>query len=611
MSTVAVEKRKYIRLEYIIPVTLKFCGATELTCQALCNNVSFGGMGLQINTGTLEKNIDVKPETPVSANIELPQTAQSLTVYGLVRWSRIDEPTGKLFLGIEFCTDKHRDTACLLFHHAQKQIKRRKCARGWFVISFIAMAVLSIWGVELHMQNVQLVGRINQLTSLSVEMESRLLDMRDIKFSTEAALQKAYKENVSLSETLKILEYKTELIKTSIAAMEQRVESAETENAEKNTELVQAIQEKSMLNQDLFNQISELSIQLAENEKTVSQLQETYEEHSRAFYNRFTAKQKLDRDIKRLAAQAGTAANIAPPGYADLPRGMWVDNSELFKFPNKSDALLAFCAARNINLLFARVDLDNPVLESQYPEFIRKAHERKIEVHAFFRHVYPGAQKNYTAAKTWAARVIAFNKNNEHRFDGINVELVLENSSGDSAIQYTPYLTFFESMVAGRNDSGSALDIGATLVYAKNSGVGDSAPFVYNGRSAFLSFHLIDTLDYLAIAVSDTSNGAHEEIGYAGQMNKKVYVGQQFSFTEDSYDASLSGHYVHLMEQQIKDVVEEYLDMPAFVGIAISSYALYARCIEDNTPEYIKQNRDRIISVQPPRIDFRSPLRGR
>ncbi|MDV7399063.1 hypothetical protein RZS08_47075, partial [Arthrospira platensis SPKY1] len=100
--------------------------------------------------------------------------------------------------------------------------------------------------------------------------------------------------------------------------MEQRVESAESE---KNAELVQAIQEKNMLNQDLFNQISELSVQLAENEKNVSQLQQTYEEHSRAFYNRFTAKQKLDRDIKRLAEQAGTAANIAPPGYADLPRG--------------------------------------------------------------------------------------------------------------------------------------------------------------------------------------------------------------------------------------------------------------------------------------------------
>ena len=60
MSTVAVEKRKYIRLEYIIPVTLKFCGAVDITCQALCNNVSFGGMGLEINTDTLkEKNIPI------------------------------------------------------------------------------------------------------------------------------------------------------------------------------------------------------------------------------------------------------------------------------------------------------------------------------------------------------------------------------------------------------------------------------------------------------------------------------------------------------------------------------------------------------------------------
>ena len=608
-NSVTIEQRKYIRLDYMIPVALKFCGSQEITSQALCRNISFGGMGLEINSATLTvANIPFKPQTPISARVELPHRSETITVYGTVRWSRVDEDAGKIFIGIEFSTEKHKDAACILFDYARKEIKRKKTAIGWFAFSISTMIFLSIWGVRLHMQNNQLDDQLNQLTNLRVEMEKSLLRMREIKFDTEAALQKAHKENLRLSQELKILEHKTSLIKTSISNLENQISSANVSGTPELSGLKNTLQEKSKLSESLDTLLAKLNNQLEENERIVAKLHYTHEKHSRAFYNRFSAKKKLDGDIRKLSAQTRLSANIVPSGYTELPRSMWVRNGELFKFPDRTDNLLSFCADRNINLIFAQVDVTNPLLRDQYPIFLQKAHEHGIAVHAYFKPRYPSTEKNCMAIRSWITKVVAYNNGAQNRFDGINIELYLTKISHGSTMQSMAYLELLDSIVSGRNKHQSKLEIGATVSYSTDKPDSSYAPLVFKDRTAHLNLHLIDTVDYVAIATPDTPASVQEEIHYASRMGKKMYVAQPFDLGNDSYNPTQSSTYIHKLEQQIKEVIEAYLDLPAFMGITIDDYTLYAQCVEDTTPKHIKETQMKTISFRPPKVEYHSSM---
>ena len=133
----------------------------------------------------------------------------------------------------------------------------------------------------------------------------------------------------------------------------------------------------------------------------------------------------LDKEIADLSTRARMESiTITGSSYTSLPRSMWVMNKELFKFSSKSDELIDFCKNKNVNLIFARIDLENDILSSQLSVFLKKAHDNKISAHAYFAlNPHKSTERNKKACMSFVADVVKFNKTQSEisGFDGINI----------------------------------------------------------------------------------------------------------------------------------------------------------------------------------------------
>ena len=79
MACLKTEKRKYVRLEYVIPVEISLeDSGKQVHVQGFCKNIGHGGIGVEINLSTLS-NKDIIQEGKIAGlNIELPKNSNQL-----------------------------------------------------------------------------------------------------------------------------------------------------------------------------------------------------------------------------------------------------------------------------------------------------------------------------------------------------------------------------------------------------------------------------------------------------------------------------------------------------------------------------------------------------
>ncbi len=614
MSNVLVEKRKFVRLDYVIPVTVALKeNGRKLFLQGFSRNFSYGGMCIEINLATLHGNTQlIDSSEPIDIEVELPHNNPKVHLSGFVRWRQSTYNDTKMLFGIEFCQNTDKVAVNTLYNYAKWERKRRILTKRWFLLSIAGLIGLSIWGVDLSLDNYYLIKRITKLDAMRADMERNLMALRQQKFILDHQLDKAHEENKVLRNDLEQLRTRTSELNATIEGLVNEITSSETARLQAGGEpadmlrLQQLIDQKNELNGYLQQQIESIQAKLEQNEQMLAAIGAKSQEVNSAFYNRFRTKQLLDMEIADLSRKTGMP-DIPPPPY--LPRSMWVDNQELFKFPDKTDELLDFCTERNINLVFAKIDLATAVTPEQFPIFLKKAHEKGIAVHAlFFMSNKRTADRNRKSASAFVSEIVSFNKSQpkESYFDGVAIAISESMGHEQPHEMFTTYLEGIAKLVEGRDKARFPLHIGVKLPYSLTD---KELSFQYNGKNRSLSEHILSVADYLTIYEKTADKAVH----YASQYGKKVYICQSLygDGASENYDPSHSGHYIHDMEKSIRRIVEKYLDKPGFMGVAIGSYTDYQKCIEDNTPEYVKNNRQQIISVRPPKIEYKGPSVGK
>ena len=612
MSNVLVEKRKFVRLDYVVPVTVAVHNnGRKIFLQGFSRNLSYGGLGVEVNLATLHGDTQlIASNTQVDVEVELPHNTPNVQLSGFVRWKQCSYDDTKLLFGVEFCENADTVAVNTLYNYAKWERKRRVITKRWFLLSIAGLIGLSIWGVDLSLDNYYLIKRIGKLDTMRVDMERNLMALRQQKFILDHQLDKAQEENKSLRTDLDKLRSKAGELNATIDGLvgeiskhEQALRQAGDEPTEV-SRLQQLVEQKNELNSYLQQQIDFIQEKLQQNEEVLANIGAKSQEVNSAFYNRFQTKRLLDKEIASLSKKTGMA-DMQSTGYPTLPRSMWVYNQELFKFQSKSDELLDFCNDRNINLIFARIDMETAVTPEQFPKFLKKAHEKGIAVHALFRMTDKKTpDRNRKACAAFVADIVAFNKTqpNESTFDGVSIALCRGLGSSQPHERFAIYLDGIAKLVEGRDKADFPLHIGVTV---PQSLADHDVVFNYNEKSQSLNEHILDVADYLTLAGDSTQKAVH----YASQYGKKVYVSQTLCSDQDSnYDAEHSGQYLHELETSIRSTVEQYLDKPGFMGVAIGSYGEYKQCIDDNTPEYVKRDRDQVISVRPPKIDYKGPM---
>jgi|GEM_PF-2346512 len=624
MSNVLIERRKYLRLDYLIPVSVKITnGKSGKVYQGFSRDISFGGIGIEFNTAVLTSgNETLNAGDIIEVQTEFPKTGLKINARGNIRWLTSDQATGKTYFGLQFLPDTDPEDIFILYNYAKKEIRNKSISRKLFSLSIIAVMFLSLWGIKLHVRNTILLQQIHKLDVMRIEMEKNLVSLRLEKKSLQDEIKNAMVEKKSLDSSLCKLKEKTVSLNNIILDLENRLDPAAKDisndtpagnEPSAKPEIGTPTTKQTGIAGEINAQILFIEKKLSENETILANLKNRYENLDKTLGNRLRAKKFLDEEIKYISGRTApvfsslSAMNdLKQSGYDDLPRCIWTADQDIFKFRSKTDDMLQFCKERNISLIFANFDFSDEICVSQIPGFLERAHNYGIHIHAYYNMNRPTAEKNRIGCLNWVANVLELNKTlpEEIRIAGINIQIDTENINHSNIKDYLTYLEMLEKLVVARNNKNSILEIGVTV---KLSFADSGFVFQYKGIQAQFNLHVIDLADYILIQNINSAESAIEEIKRAETNGKKVYLGARIDISCDQYSPSLSGQYINDMETKINSIIEYYIDRPAFMGISIQDYESYSKCIEDNTPEYIKNNRMPVISRRPPKIEYKGP----
>ena len=177
--------------------------------------------------------------------------------------------------GIEFTDENSPSQISSLFDFARCDLRRRRITKRWFTLSIAAVISLSIWGINLSMDNYYMSTQLQQFTALRDEMERSIMSLRDEKFKVEEKLMAVNKETGSLTGELEQLRARTATLNSMIDELNQKISHNEDmkndpDQQARMEELKKMLAEKTALNNQLQTHIDYIEKQLVENEKMLT-----------------------------------------------------------------------------------------------------------------------------------------------------------------------------------------------------------------------------------------------------------------------------------------------------------------------------------------------------
>ncbi|MFD0712054.1 Ig-like domain-containing protein [Paenibacillus sp. GCM10027626] len=233
-------------------------------------------------------------------------------------------------------------------------------------------------------------------------------------------------------------------------------------------------------------------------------------------------------------------------------------------------------------------------LRKQVRGFVSWAHRKGYRVEALIaggtNPPYFGSYERYReAAVREFEKVLNYNisSSSEERFDGINLDTepysLPDFHAAYPSVQLQ-YLDMLAALMERKQASGLGLAVGPAIPRWYDSS--DSAKAItWNGSTKWLSEHIQDTVDYIAIMdYRDQAEGsvgiiaqAQGEIDYANAIGKpnSVVIGVETKDIADGGDpATITFHEEGrtYMEAELQKVYHAFEDNPAFAGIALHHY---------------------------------------
>jgi len=288
----------------------------------------------------------------------------------------------------------------------------------------------------------------------------------------------------------------------------------------------------------------------------------------------------------------GVALDDVSYVHEEPPRAMWVWDVKIAVSGSETRGLIDFCKSNNIELLYLSAFSFTGERPQAYKSFNTLAHKNGIKVHALAGDPRWCIEKYHKQPIEWVKKIIEFNKSSkpEERFDGIQSDAepyvlgkVWENKK-EMLLKW--YLDLNQKIVDLIDTEEAQIIYGAAIPFWYDDDA--SMQVEWHGTVKPPSFHVLDTTDTVAVMdyrnFAEGPNGsitlARFEVEYAGEVGKKIYIGQETK--KDVYPeyVSFGTLDVNIMEKEINKLTQAYIGHPGFAGIAIHHYRSYKKLLE-------------------------------
>jgi len=266
-------------------------------------------------------------------------------------------------------------------------------------------------------------------------------------------------------------------------------------------------------------------------------------------------------------------ADDAPPAVPELPqsfRGTYIWRAETLK--SEADDILAFAEKNDVNLLYVRIDMQQP--PALYQKFVRQASAAGIEVHAMGGHPIWALTENRSKMLTLVKWVAKYNQEAaaDEQIRGVHLDIepyVMPRWRADKESVLRQWMGNIEAFIAEAKAGGleTSVDLAAWLDGTPTPGEADT-PF---------SHWMIDRLDHTTLmAFRDKAENivglVENQMKYAEKSGKKLVVAVETKESHEGNFVSFHEEGVSEMNRQLQRVAQLLGGYSSYIGQAIHAY---------------------------------------
>lgn len=243
---------------------------------------------------------------------------------------------------------------------------------------------------------------------------------------------------------------------------------------------------------------------------------------------------------------------------------------------NEQDEILAFAKENGLNLLYVRLDLQQPY--DAYSDFVEKAHAAGIEVHAMGGHPVWVFEKNRSRIMKLVHYVKSYNHqvSRQQQFDGIHLDIepyVLPQWHEDKDAMFRQWMDNIEAFAAEtKRDSHLKTSVDLAVWLDRYSVPGDP------GTS--FSKWMIEKLDHVTLmAFRDRADGSggiaavvKDEMKFADELGKKLIVAVEMKESPEGGHISFYEEGKSEMLRELAKLPKLLGEHPSFMGHAVHAY---------------------------------------
>lgn len=264
------------------------------------------------------------------------------------------------------------------------------------------------------------------------------------------------------------------------------------------------------------------------------------------------------------------AESPAVPAQPESYRGTYIWHAETLK--SEADEILAFAQKNGVNLLYARIDMQQPL--SLYRDFLRKAAAAGIEVHAMGGHPVWALEENRSRILALVKWVEAYNQeaSADERFRGVHLDIepyVMPNWRDDKDAVLRQWMDNIEAFVSYAKAAKleTSVDLAAWLDNTPTPGQPDT-PF---------SHWMLDRLDHTTLmAFRDSASSivglVENQMKYAESSGKKLVVAVETKESHEGNFVSFHEEGMAEMNRQLQRVAQLLGGYSSYIGQAIHAY---------------------------------------
>ncbi|GGD20741.1 S-layer homology domain-containing protein [Pontibacillus salipaludis] len=293
---------------------------------------------------------------------------------------------------------------------------------------------------------------------------------------------------------------------------------------------------------------------------------------TRAQFSIFLAR-TMDNQFKQYLSNAKEDPNFEPIDNENI-RGTYIWHAEnVIQEPNE---ILEFAKEHDINLLYTRLDRTQDF--TVYKEFLEKAHEAGIEVHAMGGHPNWALKEGEERLNMFIDYVTSYQKvvPPRQQFDGIHLDIepyVLKHWDGNTEDVLTTWkknIQTFNDEVKRESDLETSADLAIWLDNHKTPGEDDIS----------FSKWVISKLDHTTLmAFRDSAEGSNgiidvsqTEMEFAKELGKELLVSVEMQQMDEHKHISFYEEGKQVMEEELDETKSHFKDNPSYHGNAVHAY---------------------------------------